>query len=63
VDLTISINLDNDAFDVGKNTHELARILKLAATLALESDHAEHLDGCPLRDKNGNTVGKIRVTE
>lgn len=50
---TITINMDNAAFD---NPGELARILRKAAELT--EDGPENL--C-LRDINGNLVGQLKI--
>ncbi len=62
---TVSINLENAAFDGSNSGAEVARILhKLAVSVTSE----DVLDGGPhivsvLRDVNGNRVGKAEVSE
>jgi hypothetical protein len=55
---TITISLDNDAFDESDCVHELARILETLAGRLREDGMQEF----PLRDINGNTVGKLKFS-
>ena len=62
----ITINCDNEAFDGADCGSEIARILRpLADLLDFESKRtiARRYGANPmrLRDKNGNTVGKLAV--
>lgn len=65
--LTITINCDNAAFDDGYSDHgaadESARILmNLANQLkGQDFDPNEPFDSIPLRDVNGNRVGKCEI--
>ena len=59
--LTIEIKLDNAAFE-GDNGIEIARILrKLAA--GMDGTFYTSGDSGDLRDHNGNTCGKWKVTK
>ncbi len=55
--LKIKINLENDAFQGGRASHEVARILH---ELALEILDNEHIPEKNLHDINGNSVGCIK---
>lgn len=56
--VTITINCDNDAFD-NDPTWEVARILRDTAN---KVEGSGTMRGFNLRDRNGNTVGKVAVT-
>lgn len=58
MELRITINLDNDAFQV-MGSWEIATILK---RLVYEYETETAIDR-PLRDSNGNTVGHIGIVE
>jgi hypothetical protein len=66
MDVRIRINCDNAAFDGVGCGPELARILRV---IAAEVDGfnkvgaADAIDGLKLHDTNGNTVGKVEVSE
>ena len=57
--ITIKINTDNAAFD-DIASPEITRILHELAD-KINSDYS--LDGCKLRDINGNTVGEYSIFE
>lgn len=57
---TITINMDNAAFD-DTQQYELARILaKLANTV--QGSSITDINGQSIRDINGNVVGSIKIT-
>jgi hypothetical protein len=60
--ITITINCDGQALDDGQ-TIELVRILRQLTTHAETVLYIASLAGYPLRDANGNTVGRVAVTE
>jgi len=61
--ITITITTDNAAFSDDPSV-EVARILqKYAARLRESYPPIEDLDGDRLLDYNGNTVGKVEVSE
>lgn len=61
MDITITINLDNSAFE-DCNGNETARILrKLADTLDETRINSDFQSPYPLRDLNGNKVGHVEV--
>lgn len=55
--VAITINTDNQAFQDGNLGGEVARILRNVAT-SFELD--EDINGKPLKDANGNTVGEVK---
>lgn len=55
--ITITIETGNAAFEDAPAS-EVARILR---GLAERFEDAGDLDGCPVRDINGNTVGTVKV--
>lgn len=55
---TITIETGNAAFDDGNEGNEVARILRAAADKAEAGSTAT-----PLRDYNGNVVGRMTVKE
>ncbi len=63
--INIVINMDNEAFHETGNNVEVCRILR---ELADRLDPAYHLapsgkgELLPLRDVNGNTVGRVFIT-
>lgn len=57
----LTIDLDNDAFHVAGNGHEVIRILA-TSTAKIPGDLFAG-DSQRLRDFNGNTVGHWEVTE
>lgn len=59
-DITITINTDGAAFE--DYDHELSSILKKLSEAALHYD-VDGLDDLVLHDTNGNTVGKLTVTQ
>lgn len=60
MEFTLSIALDNTAFD---DPHELARILRAIANDLESSPWRRPGDATNLRDINGNTVGRWEFTE
>lgn len=60
MNITITINTDNDAFTGGAKA-EVLRIL--AEAFRPGSGLLTAMDGRKLRDLNGNTVGQVQVTE
>lgn len=61
--LRIEINMDNAAFDEDGPGRESARILSYAAQIAATLDASSPLGSWRLRDKNGNKVGHLTVSE
>jgi len=62
MDVTITINCDNAAFEGAAGGPEVARILRRIATEFLECpDDVAELNGRNLRDSNGNIVGEVEV--
>jgi hypothetical protein len=62
VNITITINTDNAAFEnyaAGEVSHILAQLARDVRDKDLKRD----VDGLKLRDGNGNTVGKVEVSE
>ncbi len=61
--LTLTIDMDNAAFEDGNAGPELARILRRVAA-SVKDDDASALVGYvgPLMDCNGNKVGKVQVS-
>jgi hypothetical protein len=57
--LTITINLDNEAF-APEPGEEVSRILNRVRR-ELADRHLADLDGLNLQDLNGNTVGSVKV--
>ena len=57
--ITITITCDNSAFD-GAPEVEVYRILTSVAQRCLQNG-VQDLDDLPLKDINGNTVGKVVV--
>jgi hypothetical protein len=63
VNITITINMKNDAFQPQPG-RELLRILRDLREVIIHQPVAlEALNGLTLRDSNGNTVGRVEVTE
>ena len=60
MDITITINTDNDAF-VGQEDHETARILRKLADSIEQSHGPNNCEGMKLMDYNGNSVGVIEI--
>ena len=59
--LTLTIRMDNDAF---QNAAEASRILRgLAGYLETTIQTVEMDDGQGLRDSNGNTIGEWMIAE
>ncbi len=60
--LTLTMNLDNAAFDEGYAGFESARIL---IALANQLEKVDDITGfeCPLMDINGNRVGNVTIAE
>lgn len=58
----IEIEMDNAAFEDNPDA-EVIRILESAIFQIKRRGDIGALDGRPLHDINGNTVGKIRVTK
>ena len=61
MDITITINTDNAAFESDPES-EVGRILRKAAK-HIEDNGLRRSDGMPTMDINGNKVGKITVTD
>lgn len=59
--LTITIEMDNDAFAGGRRAAETARILNDIHD-SIAEDGLKLGYSWPVRDHNGNTVGKAEVT-
>lgn len=57
MNITITINTDNEAFQPDADL-EIARILE-----RLAKEWYSVGDGYKLRDYNGNTVGKVEITD
>ena len=53
--LTITIHIDNAAFEGGQRTLEIARILRTLASRLL----MQGLDDSTIMDSNGNKVGSV----
>lgn len=65
MDIKIKINCDNDAFGEYSGP-EVARILRNLAYKAEEIgdvSNLDALDGIVVKDRNGNTVGNVEVSE
>jgi len=62
MDITITINTDNAAFEDNAGG-EIARILRVTAAQFEENEGylEKAVHGTPCRDFNGNTVGRIEV--
>lgn len=58
MNLIITINLDNDAFQGGTGD-EVSRILKKYCQKISETDYLES----SIKDINGNTVGSAKITK
>jgi len=58
---TITIDMENAAFEDGNGSGELARILRELARRIDEESIVEERRTAKLRDVNGNTVGEFRV--
>jgi hypothetical protein len=65
MDVRIRINCDNAAFEDENCGSEIARILeRLAEAICCwELSELKRIDGKPLIDINGNTVGRVEVSE
>lgn len=61
MDITITINTDNDTFG-NEPTHEVSRILRELVNKVDATNDVPHLDRWPLRDYNGNVVGRVTIT-
>ena len=61
MDVKITINCDNAVFGDYPEI-ELARILTDLAG-KVQTEPFDYIDGMPLRDLNGNTVGRVELTE
>lgn len=61
MNLTITIEMDNDAFAGGRRADEVSRILDDIRD-GIEGDGIKLGYSWPVRDSNGNTVGKAEVT-
>ncbi len=60
--ITLTITTGHDAFDDGRDgAIETARILHDAAN-RMAGHGLDYVDGDGLRDANGNTVGRVRIT-
>jgi hypothetical protein len=57
---TITINLDNAAFD-GRKASECARLLRVLAN-TLDENTVQFCDGRKLIDANGNTCGAFKLS-
>ena len=57
MDITITINTDNAAFE-GAEVEEVSRIL---SELAWKIEDNAYIDDCSLKDVNGNTVGHLTI--
>ena len=60
MDITVTINTDNAAFE-GQEDYETARILRKLADNIEQAHGPANCDGMKLRDYNGNTVGEFEV--
>lgn len=60
--VTITIQTDNAAFEDNGIGAEVARILKEIAVEIHDDTNVDNWDR-NLRDENGNTVGKLEVTD
>ena len=60
MNITITINTDNSAFEPTEESLEVCRILHELAT-DIQFGDLHNQDNRPLKDYNGNTVGKITV--
>ncbi len=58
---TVTINTDNDAFS-DDPANEIALILRRVAEKTLVTMDKGHYSTTPIRDSNGNTVGKYVYT-
>ena len=68
--LTITMDLDNAAFEVEtedgeetqeRNGHEVGDVLQELARMIYEDDPLDPAWTIPLHDKNGNTIGKAAI--
>jgi len=57
MDITITINTDNAAFE-GAEVEEVSRIL---SELGWKIEDNAYIDNCSLKDINGNTVGYVKI--
>ena len=62
MDITITINCDNAAFEDDNGGPEVARILRELAEACADGCGPPNLGGS-IRDINGNTVGQVTVTQ
>lgn len=60
--LKIEIVMDNAAFEEPRTGAEVARILRDYAKTVEDAPGPVNLDGSPMVDVNGNTVGRAKVT-
>jgi hypothetical protein len=61
--LTITIKMDNAAFESWQSGSEVARILTNLASSLAGRDLNRSEDSFTLRDINGNVVGEAKVTK
>ena len=61
--ITITINMDNAAFQYGEQGVEVSRILQQFSRRCEEHGEVESLHDLTLHDINGNTVGKAKVVK
>lgn len=61
MDLKIEINLDNDVFAECPND-EICLLLQRIGRQFTCADIPKDMDGKTIKDTNGNTIGKIKIT-
>jgi hypothetical protein len=63
--ITIEFNCDNDSFgpDECDRSEEIVRILENAAYKAAAMTTNPNADSAPILDRNGNSIGFVKVTK
>lgn len=59
----ITVECDNAAFEERAGDEVAVILAKLATRFSAWGDDIETMDRFPVRDSNGNTVGKVEVRE
>lgn len=63
MDITITINTDNAAFEDNCSGEVQAILTRIAGKIARQSENLDGFNGCAVMDSNGNKVGSVEVSE